>query len=120
MTMRTSFSAAVLAFAVLINSGCSTTRGQENVGTNISDKLITSTIKARNTERKDLALTHISVETLYGVVLLSGVAKTPQEKITAQEIAQQVEGVKAVHNEIVVETDTGKTPQEQTAPDARI
>ena len=35
MTMRTSVSAALLAFAVLIISGCSTTRGQENVGTNI-------------------------------------------------------------------------------------
>lgn len=123
MTRRTSVSAAFLGFAVLIISGCSTTRGQENVGTNISDKLITLTIKVRHAERKDLALTPISVETLYGVVLLSDFAKSPLEKMAAQDIATQVDGVKAVHNVIVIQTSDageGAAPRDPATPGARI
>ena len=44
----------------------------------------------------------ISVETLNGVVMLSGFAKNGTEKATAERIARGVSGVKSVKNEIAV------------------
>jgi osmotically-inducible protein OsmY len=46
--------------------------------------------------------TSISVETLNGTVMLSGFAKTVKEKDTAERIAKNVNGVKAVSNKIDV------------------
>jgi len=102
MNMRASVIAAGVAFAVLTASGCAVTRGQQTAGAYVDDTVITSTIKTRHAESKEVAMTSISVETLNGVVLLSGFAKTPQEKMMAETIARQVGGVKSVRNEIVV------------------
>ncbi|MFT3849804.1 MAG: BON domain-containing protein [Propionivibrio sp.] len=44
----------------------------------------------------------ISVETLKGEVMLSGFAKSSQEKTEAERIARSVKGVKSVKNEIAV------------------
>ena len=46
--------------------------------------------------------TSISVETLNGTVMLSGFAKNAKEKDTAERIAKNVKGVKAVNNKIEV------------------
>ena len=44
----------------------------------------------------------IKVETLNGTVMLSGFAKSPTEKSTAESLAWKVKGVKAVKNEIAI------------------
>ena len=44
----------------------------------------------------------ISVETLKGVVQLSGFAKSAQEKADAERLARAVSGVQSVKNDIVV------------------
>ena len=44
----------------------------------------------------------ISVETLNGIVQLSGFAKSAAEKSRADEIARKTPGVKGVDNNIVV------------------
>ena len=64
---------------------------------------ITTQIKARFVENKVVAASSIRVETLNGVVLLSGFAKSAAEKATAESIASKVNGVKSVRNEIVVQ-----------------
>ena len=63
---------------------------------------ITTQIKARFFENKEVAGSSISVETLNGTVMLSGFAKNASEKATAASIAGKVNGVKAVRNEIVI------------------
>ncbi len=50
----------------------------------------------------NVAGTSISVETLNGTVMLSGFAKNATEKNTADRIARDVNGVKAVKNEIAI------------------
>jgi hyperosmotically inducible protein len=55
-------------------------------------------------ENKDVAGTSITVETLNGTVMLSGFAKSQNEKATAESIARKVDGVKVVKNEITVRT----------------
>ena len=53
-------------------------------------------------EDKQVDGTSIKVETLNGTVMLSGFAKSSDEKYSAQRIAQGVQGVKMVKNEITV------------------
>ena len=102
MIMRTTLAAAVTAVALLTASGCAVTRGQETVGAYIDDTAITTAVKARFAENKEVAATSISVETLNGTVMLSGFAKNATEKSVAETIARGVKGVKEVKNEITV------------------
>jgi hyperosmotically inducible periplasmic protein len=102
MNIRTTLAAATAAVALLAVSGCAVTRGQETVGAYIDDTAITTAVKARFVENKDVDATSIRVETLNGTVLLSGFAKSGTEKISAESVAMKVNGVKSVRNEIVV------------------
>lgn len=103
MIMRITLAAMVSAVALLGMSGCAVTRDQQTVGAYIDDATITAQIKSRFFENKEVAGTSISVETLNGIVLLSGFAKSTTEKVTAESIARKVNGVRSVRNEIVVQ-----------------
>mgnify|MGYP000069377929 CR=1 FL=1 len=87
----------------LFQTGCAVQRGQETVGAYIDDAAITSSVKLRLAESKEVAATSISVETLNGTVLLSGFAKTAAERSAADKLAREVKGVKAVRNEIAIQ-----------------
>ena len=89
--------------AVLIGlSGCAVTRGQESVGAYVDDTAITTSVKARFIENKNVDASSIKVETLNGTVLLSGFAKSNLERGSAEGIARGVSGVRSVRNEISV------------------
>ena len=101
MNARNTFLAAAAAI-VLITSGCAVTRGQETVGAYVDDAAITTAVKARFVDNKDVDALSIKVETLNGTVMLSGFAKNTTEKNAAEVVARKVDGVKAVKNEIAV------------------
>jgi len=101
MTLRTSL--AILSTAiVLLTSACAVQRGQESVGAYVDDSGITTLVKARFVENKQVDAAAISVETLKGTVMLSGFAKNTAECSTAESIARGVKGVTAVKNEIAI------------------
>jgi hyperosmotically inducible periplasmic protein len=102
MKTRNAVGATLAALALLTASGCAVTRGQESVGAYVDDASITTQIKSRFVENKDVDASSIRVETLNGMVMLSGFAKNTTEKITAESIARKVDGVKSVKNEIAV------------------
>ncbi|MBX3606462.1 MAG: BON domain-containing protein [Piscinibacter sp.] len=102
MLIRTTLAAAAAAVALITLPGCAVTRGQSTVGEYIDDATITTQVKARMVENKQVDASAISVETLNGEVLLSGFAKNYTERDTAETIARHVKGVKAVKNEITV------------------
>lgn len=102
MNLRIAMVAAVSAVTFLAASGCAVTRGQESVGAYIDDATITTQIKSRFVENKDVDAASIQVETLNGTVMLSGFAKNATEKATAESIARKVNGVRSVRNEITV------------------
>ena len=102
MILRTTLAAIVTAVALLTVTGCAVTRGQETVGAYVDDAAITTSIKARFVDNKDVDASSIKVETLNGTVMLSGFAKNMTEKNTAESIARRVNGVKSVKNEIAV------------------
>ena len=102
MTIRNTITTVLAALALVAASGCAVTRDQQSVGAYVDDTVITTQIKSRMAENKDVAATSISVETLNGTVMLSGFAKNALEKATAEKIARDVNGVKAVKNEIAI------------------
>ena len=102
MYIRTTLAAIVAAAALLTATGCAVSRGQETVGAYIDDAGITTVIKSRFVENKQVDAASITVETLNGTVMLSGFAKNYTEKATAGDIARGVNGVKMVKNEITV------------------
>jgi hyperosmotically inducible periplasmic protein len=86
----------------ITTAGCAVTRGQETVGAYVDDAAITTSVKARFVDNADVDAASIKVETLNGTVMLSGFAKSINERSTAESIARKVSGVKVVKNELVV------------------
>ena len=101
MNTRT-LAVSALAATLIALSGCAVTRGQESVGAYVDDTAITTSIKARFVENRQVDASSIKVETLNGTVMLSGFAKNGTERSTAEVIARNVSGVKSVRNEISV------------------
>jgi hyperosmotically inducible periplasmic protein len=83
-------------------SGCAVGSGQSTVGQYVDDATITTRVKARFAEDKDVSAMRINVETLKGVVQLAGFATTETEKTRAAQVAREVPGVQTVKNDIVV------------------
>ncbi len=102
MKLRNILAITVSAVALLTATGCAVQRGQESVGAYVDDTGITTMIKSRFVENKQVDATAISVETLKGTVMLSGFAKSTTERTTAETIARGVKGVTNVKNDIVV------------------
>jgi osmotically-inducible protein OsmY len=101
MNTRTRIAFA-LAASLIALGGCAVTRGQETVGGYVDDTAITTSVKARFVENRQVDASSIKVETLNGTVLLSGFAKNNTERTTAESIAREVGGVRMVRNEISV------------------
>jgi len=102
MFIRTTLTAAAAAIALIAMPGCAVTRGQETTGAYIDDSAITTAVKSKFVENKDVDASSIAVETLNGTVMLSGFAKNAIEKSTAESLTWKVNGVKAVKNQIAV------------------
>jgi osmotically-inducible protein OsmY len=102
MKLRTTLAIATTAIVLLTATGCAVQRGQETVGAYVDDSGITTLVKARFVENKQVDAASISVETLKGTVMLSGFAKNANERATAESIARGVKGVTNVRNEITI------------------
>ena len=102
MNTRTTLANAARACILIATAGCAVTRGQETVGAYVDDAAITTAVKARFVDNKEVDATSIKVETLNGTVMLSGFAKNSTERTTAESLTRKVNGVKAVKNEIAV------------------
>ena len=94
--------AAMVALAAVYSSGCSVASGQRSAGDVVDDSTITTRVKSRFVEDKIVAANRINVETLKGVVQLSGFAISDAERDRAAQIAAAVPGVKQVQNAIAV------------------
>ena len=83
-------------------AGCSVTREQSTVGQYVDDATVTARVKAKFAEDPTVSAMSIKVETLKGVVQLSGFAKNSAERDQAETIAANVKGVTRVTNDIIV------------------
>ncbi len=94
--------ASAIAVSTVFMTGCAVVRDQQTVGSYIDDATITTQVKARFAEDPTVSAMAIKVETLKGVVQLSGFAKTSAEREKAATIAANVNGVARVVNDIMV------------------
>ena len=84
-------------------SGCQAITG-ETLGENIDDTTITTSVKSKLAVDKASSLTRVGVETTRGTVQLTGVVDSQATKNKAAEIAQSVDGVKKVVNNLQVQS----------------
>lgn len=108
MDIRKLITAATLGTGiVLAPAAFAANDGKQSVGESVSeyasDTAITTKIKAAFVAEKELSALDISVETTDGVTTLAGKVANRAEADLAEKVARDVEGVKDVHNKIMVE-----------------
>jgi osmotically-inducible protein OsmY len=83
-------------------AACSAIEGRETAGQYVDDTTITTKVKAAIVNDEGLKGMQINVETMDGVVQLSGFVDSSQQAAQAANDARSVTGVKSVRNSIVV------------------
>ncbi|HEY1722960.1 MAG TPA: BON domain-containing protein [Magnetospirillaceae bacterium] len=81
---------------------CSAVSGRETAGQYVDDTAISTDVRAKLVGDTGFKATQIHVETMQGVVLLSGFVDKPEDRMKADHIAWDVKGVKSVKDSIVV------------------
>lgn len=99
MEKRNSRQLVVFGLILAVTLGCSSTR---SVGAQIDDATITTRVKAELTGDDLVKARDIDVDTLDGVVTLSGRVHTEEESERAEELARGVTGVEDVDNRLEV------------------
>ena len=90
-----------VALAVLA-VGCRSTSHQ-SVGQNIDDKTILASVKTKLVVDKVSNLTKVNVDVTNGTVYLTGNVDSAEQKSRAERIAQEVNGVRSVVNNLQVQ-----------------
>lgn len=75
-------------------------RTAANAGRVVDDSVITGKVKAALVADPTTKAHQISVETFHGVVQLSGFVDSSEARSRARQVAQQVDGVKDVKNDL--------------------
>ena len=91
--------AGLVAGSVSIAQAADATQAVEQY---VDDATITTKIKGKYAADEAVSALEIGVETKDGVVQLSGFGKSAAEKVRAEELARQVDGVVEVKNDIVI------------------
>ncbi len=102
MNRRPILHAAALVIVFFVASGCAIAREPQSPDHHSDDNAITASVKTRLARSPGVDGAAITVDTLQGIVMLAGVARTATEKATVESIAMQVPGVVAVKSVIDV------------------
>src|ERR1041385_155381 len=87
-----------------LTTGCAVTRGKESAGQYAKDKEIAARIKTALYMDATTKGTEIKVQSLQGVVQLSGFVDSQAAKDRAAQIASSVPGVVQVYNNLLLPT----------------
>jgi hyperosmotically inducible protein len=96
---------AIAAMISVVSLGCQSTMGK-SAGDTVSDASISTSVQSKLTAERMSNFSRIDVDTERGVVNLSGVVETAEQKAKAAEIARQVNGVKRVNNNLQIQSQT--------------
>lgn len=91
-----------VALSMVLLAGCAGTRTQASTGEYIDDSLVTSKVVSQLAVSDETSALDIEVETHKGVVQLSGFVDSSSEKHAAKRIAESVDGVREVENNLIV------------------
>lgn len=81
-------------------AGCATSGGGGPVAQYVDDATITAGVKAAIVREPTLSIFDIDVETVQGVVQLSGFVSSADSVAAAASVARTVKGVKSVRNDL--------------------
>jgi hyperosmotically inducible protein len=101
MTHRFRRLVAVSALFLSLAS-CSVFQGRENADQYTDDASVTARVKSAFVEDKYVSAMQINVETMKGVVQLSGFADSQATEARAVRIANNIDGVKMVKDDIAI------------------
>jgi osmotically-inducible protein OsmY len=99
---HTFIKSVAIAVVVLSFTSCAMFSGRETSGQYVDDTTITTKIKAQIFDDPTLKVLQVNVETMKGVVQLSGFVDSKQSQTKAVNIARQIRGVKSVKDDLVV------------------
>jgi len=95
-------SAVAVAIMFFAASGGTVAREPQSAGSQVDDDAITASVKTRLAQNPGVNGAAITVDTMKGIVMLAGVARSATEKAMAESIAMEVPGVVAVKSIIDV------------------
>jgi hyperosmotically inducible protein len=87
-----------------LSTGCASTRTRDSTGEYVDDTAITTKVKSALLGDNAVKSFAVSVETVKGVVQLSGFVNTKAQKAAAGSDAAAVAGVKDVRNNLIVKS----------------
>lgn len=96
---------AIVTLAATLGA-CSAISGRESAGDYVDDTTISTNVRAGLLSDTGFKATQIHVETMQGVVQLSGFVDHPSDRAKADHLAWNVKGVKDVRDSIVVRPPT--------------
>lgn len=94
--------AMTISTILALTAGCASTATQESTGEMVDSSVVTANVKAALAGDDMGTLLNIEVETFRDVVQLSGFVDTEEEKARATEVAEEVDGVSRVENNLIV------------------
>jgi osmotically-inducible protein OsmY len=100
MNKFTRVSVLFAAVALTALAGCASTQKHESTGQYIDDSAITTSVKAAIFNEPGLKSAEINVETFKGRVQLSGFVSSRASSERATQLAQAVNGVTSVANDM--------------------
>jgi len=90
----------LIAICLIFMVACTSTANRESTGEYIDDSVITARVKAAIVSDKNLNVAEINVETYKGIVQLSGFVSSVDDQYKAVKIAENIDGVKSVKNDM--------------------
>lgn len=96
------FAIAAIVAGLALTAACSSGPTRESTGQYIDSAAITTKVKAAILEDPQLKVMQITVETYKDTVQLSGFVDSAATARHATEVVRNVEGVRAVKNDLVV------------------
>ena len=95
---------ALSVAALFAAAGCASTQNQQAPGEYVDDSTLTGKVKSALIADPVAQAHQIEVETYRGVVQLSGFVDSQNERVAAVKVAEGVQGVKSVHDNLKIRT----------------
>jgi hyperosmotically inducible periplasmic protein len=106
--LKTAGSIACVAFALNATAQTSASAppaSSETLGQHFDDGTVTTKVKAELLSAKNVKSTHIHVKTRKGIVWLTGSVPSADDKSAAQDVVQNVDGVRGVKNHLKIASE---------------
>jgi osmotically-inducible protein OsmY len=118
MTRRTRYLSVIfcLLFAAMA-AGCAGDRMSRSTEEAVDDSLLANKVTLALYSDKQVSGRKIAVEASQGIIELTGVVASTTEAQRAEQIAQQVKGVKAIRNRLTVQ-EGRQEPAPRTSSDS--